>query len=234
MQGEFRTRHHADVELRRYWAEVLLHQRAPTSPLPLSSNQRRSSLHKLFNQLPGGEAKPAPISSPSESTRSSASRVRRKAAATALRAPRPEWVDVCLSPDSGGIADIPQPPLGSQERTSTAVRHRVSRRGRDEVPKSVIACRRSAARGQTRRSRGISVIPVFMLRATPGSRTPRPIQANFIRELFHAVASAEPALLVVKRGHTREPHVRVAQLAEMPHARHQRQPCARADVLLQM
>src|SRR5262249_10635580 len=46
--------------------------------------------------------------------------------------------------------------------------------------------------------------------------------------------SAEPALLVVKRGHTREPHVRVAQLAEMPHARHQRQPRARADVLLQV
>src|SRR6516165_2325313 len=53
-------------------------------------------------------------------------------------------------------------------------------------------------------------------------------------ELFHAVASAEPALLVVKCGYTREPHVRVAQLAEMPHARHQRQPCARADVLLQV
>src|SRR5262249_59121356 len=44
--------------------------------------------------------------------------------------------------------------------------------------------------------------------------------------------SAEPALLAVKRGHTREPHVRVVQLAEMPHARHQRQPRARADVLL--
>jgi len=23
------------------------------------------------------------------------------------------WLDVCLSPDSGGIADIPQPPLGA-------------------------------------------------------------------------------------------------------------------------
>src|SRR5215469_9674552 len=37
---------------------------------------------------------------------------------------------------------------------------------------------------------------------------------------------AEPALLVVKRGHTREPRVRVAQLAEMSHARHERQPRA--------
>jgi hypothetical protein len=26
------------------------------------------------------------------------------------------WPDVCLSPDSGGIADIPQPPLRGQER----------------------------------------------------------------------------------------------------------------------
>ena len=98
----------------------------------------------------------------------------------------------------------------------------------------MIACRRSTARGQTRRLRGISVIPVFNV--TGNARLPHreANRANFIRELFHAVASAEPALLVVKRGHTREPHVRVAQLAEMPHARHQRQPCARADVLLQV
>src|SRR5215831_15691064 len=58
-------------------------------------------------------------------------------------------------------------------------------------------------------------------------------QISFVN-YFMRFASAEPALLVVKRGHTREPHVRVAQLAEMPHARHQRQPCAWADVLLQV
>jgi hypothetical protein len=38
---------------------------------------------------------------------------RRRASSGALAAVLVRSTDVCLSPDSGGIADIPQPPLGA-------------------------------------------------------------------------------------------------------------------------
>jgi hypothetical protein len=76
---------------------------------------------------------------------------------------------------------------------------------------------------------GNAAIFNFPRTAWPGVAYPsgkaRP-KANLIRELFQAVASAEPALLVVKRCYTREPHVRVAQLQRLSRGRGKRSTIA--------
>ena len=75
--------------------------------------------------------------------------VRRKAAATALRAPRPEWVDVCfLSPTAAELQTSSNRRLGPEHEVAAlqpAAREQ-ERRGRKPVERTALA---GAARGDT-------------------------------------------------------------------------------------